>query len=765
MERKGTLKHNVLHGAFVGPARSGKNSLMENLLGQSPDLKIPSTGVAESVVQVQIEKLSIVAATVSGSKWSRIDYNDEVIRLMNIHSDPRNVVYEPEEHSVLQISNPQAEPTALEILTKAIETKGLDALQRHFETAWSLYLSNTGGQMEFQEILPLLISGPCMFFYTFRLDRDLDEHYIIDYELPDGVRSDSYKSTLTTMGGILHSLAGIAAMGIFVYRGSQKQKVYLRPKVFFIGTHRDRLPPTLVESIIADKDKCLQETTRPFGNIIEYASDSRMIFAVDNFSQDKSDFQSIRSAVERVVERHEFEMVCPSHWLIYSLALRQSKDEILSYEECFKIAKECGIDDKKEFNEALHFIHTKMGLIRYFPYEDTKDLVVIQPQFLYDKITELIVNTFTFEKAGKQSADQFQQNGIFSVSDFERICRKSGNGRMKASQFAMLLEKLRIIAPFERDGGTVTKYFMPCVVTHAAEANKQIESFASEIPPLIINFKCGYCPKGLGGALISYLMANEMNSNFQWILLSSCIFRDQVSFEVGPLDTVILKILPTHLVVTCIPDSKFANRKGCSIDVVCAEVRKAVEAGIRRIVSDINLLTSEIQHSFTFLCSCHRYPAEMKMYVGKPYCLCCNETRARIELPQGYDKWYPVPHGQKVKVLLDINKKTMTRLSEEHLRVLTTHLTKHAQHWIQIGIQLGFLKCELDNIRSRPMLQPGAPNSWLTTMLAEWFQWAPGDSRGSTSFATLEALTNALNNTNLMLVANKIRHDFFSNIS
>ena len=79
------------------------------------------------------------------------------------------------------------------------------------------------------------------------------------------------------------------------------------------------------------------------------------------------------------MERHEFEIVCPSHWLTYSLALKWFKAEIVGYEECIKIAREnqCGIDDKEELNEALHFIHTKMGLIHYFPYEGIRDLLVI----------------------------------------------------------------------------------------------------------------------------------------------------------------------------------------------------------------------------------------------------------------------------------------------------------------------------------------------------------------------------------------------------
>ena len=489
IERKGALSHTIVHGVFVGPARSGKNSLMENLLGRIPSkFKSPSTGIAEAVVQVQVEKLTTVAATIDkGSIWSVIDYNDEVIRLISIHSDSKNVQYEHQANPIydphITSSIPKIDSTPLKILTQVIENKGLDALQKYFETSWSLYLSNTGGQIEFQEILPLLVSGPCVFFYTFRLDRDLNEHYTIEYELQDGTKSELYKSTLTTIEGIQQSLASIAAMGIFVYQGREKKEVQLQPKIFFVGTHRDLLPSNAAESIIAEKDKYLQESTRQFVNIIEFASSSQMIFTVDNFCRDKSAFQKIRSAVERAVERHEFEMVCPSHWLILSFALRRFEEEVVSYKECFEVAKQCGIVNKEELNDALRFIHTKMGLIRYFPHEYVKDVVVVKPQLLYDKISELIVKTFTFDKAGKQSAEQFIQKGIFSLDEFERICRKCGEGDMKASQFAKLLEKLRITAPLERDGDKVTKYFIPCILAHAAKAKEQIETLSSEIPP------------------------------------------------------------------------------------------------------------------------------------------------------------------------------------------------------------------------------------------------------------------------------------------
>ena len=43
-------------------------------------------------------------------------------------------------------------PIPLDILKGALQSKGLEALQQHFQKTWSLYLTNTGGQMEFQEV-------------------------------------------------------------------------------------------------------------------------------------------------------------------------------------------------------------------------------------------------------------------------------------------------------------------------------------------------------------------------------------------------------------------------------------------------------------------------------------------------------------------------------------------------------------------------------------------------------------------------------------
>ena len=96
------LDHTIVHGVFVGPARSGKNSLMERLLGRMPSSVSPSTGVAESVVQVKvIQKSATFAANVEESIWSEMDEDDEAIKLMLINSESQNEVQIP----ILQVED------------------------------------------------------------------------------------------------------------------------------------------------------------------------------------------------------------------------------------------------------------------------------------------------------------------------------------------------------------------------------------------------------------------------------------------------------------------------------------------------------------------------------------------------------------------------------------------------------------------------------------------------------------------------------------
>ena len=99
----------------------------------------------------------------------------------------------------------------------------------------------------------------------------------------------------------------------------------------------------------------------------------------------------------------------------------------------------------------------------------------------------------------------------------------------------------------------------------------------------------------------------------------------------------------------------------------------------------------------------------------------------------------------------------VTRLCDGDHRWIYESLEDKACNWRDIGRALGFKQGEMDNIQSDPMLlTQSAPKSFLRELLSQWLQWAPGDKRGSVSFATKESLRAALLCANLGQIAQQI---------
>ena len=73
--------------------------------------------------------------------------------------------------------------------------------------------------------------------------------------------------------------------------------------------------------------------------------------------------------------------------------------------------------------------------------------------------------------------------------------------------------------------------------------------------------------------------------------------------------------------------------------------------------------------------------------------------------------------------------------------------------WKLIGQGLGFRSTELSSIESAPLL---LASSHLIAMLENWLQWAPGDARGSTGYATLRSLKSAVDRAGLGRTAQEL---------
>ena len=693
MRQKGSLDKTIMQCVFVGPPRSGKSSLMKRIVGERPTPSSPSTGVADKVVQVEIVRSSTAAASVSGSTWVKLSQDEETVMIVmdtsqsqTAHSETHSQVSvavapvnqtelntatlassvpehrsQPQPHQYpspstasIQAHLPSVSSTAgsnttdlkpsLELCRGALQRTLLYAHRLAHEQRWLVYLTDTGGQIEFQELLPLLVSGPSVFFLVFRLDHDLNKRFMVEYVRSTGAASKPYQSNFTVKEALIQSLASIASMGT--------------SKVFFVGTHKDKVSEAEIECIDHSLQHMVKSTSLYRKGMVQFASESRMLLTVNNLSHDDSDAQLVRATVEQLGSRGDFNFKTPLSWLIFSLAIRQHKDRVLSYEHCLEVARHCCIETQDELNEALRFLHTKVGLIRYFQGEGLEDLqkiVITDPQILFDMNTDLVVDTFTFNKVDPSIQEDFKKRGIFPFSTFERISGSSGQ-LLTPSRLVKLLEHLHIIAPLEEEDGE-RRYFMPCVLAHTEPAKPAVTMACSEQisrpspeqkSPFVIGFRCGYCPKGLFAALMVYLLANT-KSHFQWVLQRDRIFRDQISFSVGPYDAVTIRVYPKFLEITCDPaSSESTHNRRFHPDTTCGEVRRYIERGICEVTSALHY-TRDAAHYLAFYCpGDHRgpdprepHPAEINFHVGEPCTLRCELAEGRtFRLPPGHERWF-----------------------------------------------------------------------------------------------------------------------------
>ena len=147
----------------------------------------------------------------------------------------------------------------------------------------------------------------------------------------------------------------------------------------------------------------------------------QLIFTVNNFDEENTDFYCIQLRLQKEVEGCDnFTIEYPSSWLIFSLILRakHTSEKWLRYGHCFNLARRCCIESISELHEALSFIHSKLGLVRYFHdfrVEGFNKLVIIDPRILFEFITQIIVNERIVKAHGdSDEKEDYTRRGVIS---------------------------------------------------------------------------------------------------------------------------------------------------------------------------------------------------------------------------------------------------------------------------------------------------------------------------------------------------------------
>ena len=660
INRSGAIKRKLVHSVFLGSPGSGKSSLITRLVRKELKDFSPSTGVCEPVVIVDVgiedssAKHASVTVLLKAGEWSEAEFEVSVVRQMNKESitiTPKTMTPKavpppapstasesasPVQTSTTTIAPPQPiasplvsqsanpcqtsgsatsemltsdgvdlsrrqllqppPPPSIQNISSVIRKYGYSRVQRYLKNSYSIYLTDTGGQVEFQEMVPLLISGPSIFFFLFRIDQDLRSKFKISYRKKDRTVINSYVSSISTEDALLQCLASVDAMDI---TGQSDVKIH-QPLVFIVGTHKDLLGSNAEEKI-SEIDRQLNDLINRHGyqHLVQCADQqsNRLMFTVDNYSKSEEDFECIRSRVsEIVIGRDEFAIDYPISYMQFSLDFENLKKSIVSFDECVSLAAQYGIS-KDQVKHLLRFLHTRIGRIKYFPVKGLHNIIVREPQVLFNKVTDLIVETFSSNRLFRQELSDFKHRGIISASVFKQVI--TAEDGIDPNSFLKLLVHLRIISQITSLENEEDRYFIPCVLNHV-QASQRPEP-VSNIPTLYIGFKCDHCPKGIFGVLINTLLSNTVQSKLKWELIPDSIFRDQVSFSVGRFkDKVSLKFSSSFLEMVLHPSCCESRR--LHISHLCNDIRNIVNESIKSSLKDLHYDSVKTQHYFSTKC-------------------------------------------------------------------------------------------------------------------------------------------------------------------
>ena len=377
-------------------------------------------------------------------------------------------------------------------------------------------------------------------------------------------------------------------------------------------------------------------------DIVQYADSNKdqVMFAVDNTSKSDEDFKAIRSQVYSLISsREEFTIEYPITYLMFCLELQNLKRSVLSFEECKDMAAKYGIvgDD---VSHLLQFLHLRIGVIHYYDADGLKHIVLKEYQVLFNKVTDLIIRTFSSKALTMKEQRDFQK-GILTASAIKSVI--GSIDQLTCQEFLKLLVHLHIIAryPSTVPGDNEERYFIPCVLNHVQESSEK--ELHTDILPLAFHFQCSHCPKGLFGVLVTHLMTPKSeeelyddDNRISFTLNEDRIFKNQVTFDIDE-DQLSLKVFASHLEVKFFPSQ--GEGRDQSIGEVCNKVRQLIETSIYRSLEDLHYNKQQVKPMVCFRCEqCSELHQVRK---GKGHCkIYCKKTHRNSRLPLQARYWY-----------------------------------------------------------------------------------------------------------------------------
>ena len=433
----GSVNLKVIRNVFTGSSRTGKSSLIYNLLFNKVREGKRSTPLMEKVkVATVIKAIKNVGKGESDTLWSVLsddefskylyraqnssETNKEMDTGINIKLGQNEKAadnsqsllpntgsfrddFEGSEMDTGEVESSNAGGNIEAVISNIIEKLGSEE-EMSIEDQTFVFLLDTGGQPAFQNALPLLLDFPCNFVQVFKASRDLTAPYTNALN-PDGKGDIEQNNTQSSIDLIEQSFTAAYTMSL---KYSSELQVAKRPPLclFLVGTHRNELIKLESGKAAAVEKKntetlCSRLENKPYkrklgspdANQIYYLLDSHLVGTEEENEESKRMVNLLRRHLSK--EEAGLQLPVPRAWFVFHMLvshyIETEKKFLWKYEDLkslfFRVTQN---PTDAKFIAFLHLFRC-LGFYVYHPKLTGSDSwVCTDATFFYEKVSKLL---------------------------------------------------------------------------------------------------------------------------------------------------------------------------------------------------------------------------------------------------------------------------------------------------------------------------------------------------------------------------------------
>ena len=497
-----------------------------------------------------------------------------------------------------------------------------------FDVDW-MHLTDSGGQPQFLDVLPLLYRSKSLHIVVTRLDEGLDDKPKIRfYHKGEDVYTLPDRLTLTNRE--------------FIERACQIAEAQAIPgkfmsSVMVVGTHKDYLDKLGIvgEVKLKEINRELRKVHQKYNRVLICKSKHEVIFAVNAMApvgEERQHYtEELQDCILKEAQKTGEAIDVPLKWLAFHLDLDKTGG-IVRKSECYKTGEILGMG-RSDVEKALKYFN-KVGVLFHNP-DDVPDLVFTEMDPLISRVSRLITASFiTPVRCVTAPYDRLREKGLFNKSFLPTIFEDLYKSREEFADddFLNVLESLKIGVHIGDND-----YFLPSVLPFEPPIDDP--PFPMSCVPLVFTWDEQILPHGFFLTFVVELLHQKgVRDNIHFELkkdVLQCRYMIQVTVSKNKIPGFLKLIDRKRWIEICY----FCSRMGTKycpqlLEITSDAVERVVkrfehtgmkshQIGFRCVLCDTDDHYCLLSHDYSMVsCSKHDAPVtpEMSCWIGKFDC-------------------------------------------------------------------------------------------------------------------------------------------------